>query len=74
MRQGELPAFKLGRLWKVREADLDAYIRDAAGAASELRADAKTAYRPRRWTGPGLRIKEVQRQRDAADGSRDDES
>lgn len=26
MRAGDLPAFKMGRLWRVREADLDAYI------------------------------------------------
>ena len=35
MRRGELPAFKIGRLWRVREADLDDYVR----ALSERRAD-----------------------------------
>jgi excisionase family DNA binding protein len=30
MRAGELPAFKFGKGWKVREADLDAYIRELA--------------------------------------------
>ena len=37
MRAGELPAFKMGRLWRVREADLDAYIRELSkrGAAAD---------------------------------------
>jgi excisionase family DNA binding protein len=30
MREGKLPAFKMGRLWRVREADLDDYVRDLA--------------------------------------------
>ena len=28
MRAGRLPAFKMGRLWRVREADLDTYVRE----------------------------------------------
>lgn len=30
MRAGTLPAFKLGRQWRVRPADLDAYLRRLA--------------------------------------------
>jgi excisionase family DNA binding protein len=30
MRAGRLPAFKYGRLWRIREADLDEYIRAIA--------------------------------------------
>lgn len=30
LRAGRLPGVKLGRLWRIRDADLDAYIRELA--------------------------------------------
>jgi len=44
MRAGKLPAFKMGRLWRVREADLDAYIQ---GLSGQRDADSPGPPRPR---------------------------
>lgn len=41
LRAGELPGLKVGRLWRVREADLDAYVR-------ALAADGRSAREARR--------------------------
>lgn len=38
LRAGALPGLKVGRLWRVREADLDAYVRELAEAAAPERA------------------------------------
>jgi excisionase family DNA binding protein len=38
LRRGELPGIKMGRLWRLREADLDDYIRalsEARGASRQ---------------------------------------
>jgi len=40
MREGRLPvAFKMGRLWRVREADLDAYIQGLSEDSSTDRKE-----------------------------------
>ncbi len=41
LRAGELPGFHVGRLWRVREADLDAYVRELAEAGAAARAAKK---------------------------------
>lgn len=38
LRAGTLPGQKLGHLWRVRAADLDAYIVEASEAAAAKRA------------------------------------
>jgi len=38
LRRGELPGFHVGRFWRVREADLDAYIRELAQKGAGERA------------------------------------
>ncbi len=43
LRAGELPGFHLGRYWRVREADLDAYVRELAEAGAEAAAAARAA-------------------------------
>jgi len=47
LRAGELPGFKYGRLWRVREKDLDALIRDLAAGKP-----APTPTRPRKPRPP----------------------
>ena len=37
LRAGELPGFKLGRLWRPSEADLDRYVRELAEAGAVAR-------------------------------------
>jgi excisionase family DNA binding protein len=51
LRDGRMPGFKLGRLWRVREEDLDRYIRDKAAAGEEAqRARAAKPKRPKKGT------------------------
>lgn len=38
LRAGALPGFHMGRGWRVREADLDAYVRELAEAGAAERA------------------------------------
>lgn len=38
MRDGRLPAFHLGRLWKMREEDLNEYVRKLAAEGERERA------------------------------------
>jgi excisionase family DNA binding protein len=40
MRAGRIPAFKFGRLWRVREGDLNAYIKQLASDGREHRREA----------------------------------
>lgn len=37
LRAGTLPGQKVGHLWRIRVADLDAYIRDGSEAAAKRR-------------------------------------
>lgn len=37
LRAGKLPGFKLGYLWRIRVAELDAYIVDKSEAAAAVR-------------------------------------
>jgi excisionase family DNA binding protein len=37
LRDGRLPGFHLGRLWRIREEDLNAYIRERAEAGAVTR-------------------------------------
>lgn len=39
LRKGRVPGFRMGKFWRIREADLNAYIRALAGGSS---ADDKT--------------------------------
>jgi excisionase family DNA binding protein len=38
-RQGALPAFKLGKVWYVREEDLERYLASQVHSSSHLRRD-----------------------------------
>jgi len=40
LRAGTLPGMKVGTLWRVRAADLDAYIVEASEAAAAKRSEA----------------------------------
>lgn len=50
LRAGSLPGFKLGRAWRVREEDLNRYIREQAkaGAVERRKRAAKAAAKPPR--------------------------
>lgn len=52
LRAGSLPGFKLGRAWRVREEDLNRYIREQAeaGAIERRKRAAKAASKPPRRT------------------------
>jgi excisionase family DNA binding protein len=39
LRDGKPPAFKFGKSWFVREADLEAYLQDAVQSSRHLRRD-----------------------------------
>ncbi len=50
LRDGRLPGFHMGRLWRVREADLNDYVRELAEAGGDERR--KRAAKAKARTAP----------------------
>lgn len=73
LREGRLPGFHLGRLWRIREADLNAYIRGLAEeGAAERAARVAKAKGARKLAAQRKTAKATRSRADALPNSADD--